>query len=107
MQEADVPGDVPAARVLLEESNGERRLVLSPRQMTVRFQPDVSRNEIEELLRTVGAAIVGELPVAPNTFIVELGPNGDVFEVSAALGEEAAVKYAEPELVELMSSRQS
>lgn len=85
------------------------RLLIEGRRLTVRFAPDISQGQIEELLRSHDVTVKRRLGFAPNLFEVAPAnsavPRGDIVELAGCLASHREVLYAEPALIEAISGR--
>ncbi len=91
---------VEAAGPLFKQS-GEGFAVFTNR-LTVRFLPEVTRSEAEELLGREALRVVDTMPYAPNTFLAEAPPSvGEgINGIAESLLATGRVVYAEPNLAQ-------
>lgn len=95
-----------AARVF---SDGER-ILLFDGSLNIRFQRDLPRAKITELLEQHGLEIVRSVPVAPNVFRVRSARDAhhtgqDPLHSGEQIQRLSEVIYSEPEFIEAMSHR--
>ena len=71
-------------------------------RLTVRFRPEVTRDQVQSLLERENLRVAQELNFAPNTFLVEADPSiGEgINQVAENLVSTGGVEYAEPNLAE-------
>ena len=79
-------------------------LKLAGRALTIKFQPELDRSEIDAFFERHSVKVRREFPFSKNTFLVDVGDE-KVLEKAKALNELEQVLYAEPNLVEPITSR--
>jgi thermitase len=105
--QADAIGDVPAgedsAPVFRDHTQG--RLLIGTHRLTVKFKGEISAEEAERRLGEQGLRILRPLAFAKNLYQVQVGVGQDALDIAATLQNDAAVEYAEPEMIEHLPSR--
>ncbi len=90
------------ARVYLQPSG---QVVIGTDRLTVRVGGPRTEAEAKAVLEKLGVRVVERLRLAPNLFIVAVPPGGDALEAAARLSDSGEVDFAEPEFIELISTR--
>jgi hypothetical protein len=90
------------ARVYLM-SGGQ--VALGTNRLTVHIEGNRSVEQARELLTRNGFRIVEQLMFGPNLFVVEVPDGDDAIDAAKRLSEIGEVKFAEPELIEMLSGR--
>ena len=100
---SDVPAGEDSAPVFRDIKQG--RLLIGTHRLTVKFKSDISTEEAERRLTEQGLTILRPLTFARNLYQVQVGAGQDAIDVAATLHDDAAVEYAEPEMIEHLPSR--
>lgn len=84
--------------------DNDGRLKIVSDLLNVKFDPSMSRNEVETVLKQFGLSVRRDLKFSPNLFTVS-GPGGETMEKARTLNDLDQVLYAEPVLIEAISQR--
>jgi hypothetical protein len=80
------------------------RLKIVSDALNVKFDPAVSRSDVESILKEHGLSVRRDLKFSPNLFTVS-GVGGDAVEKAKSLNTLDKVLYAEPVLIEALGQR--
>jgi hypothetical protein len=100
----ELPAGVPQAKVFVKPGG---RVVLGTNQLTIQLPDDPSEEQANAMLQPYGCHVVERLKFAPGLFQVAITEQaqGDTLDVANQLVEAGVAKFAEPVLIEAISSR--
>ncbi|HEY9246022.1 MAG TPA: hypothetical protein VIO11_04160, partial [Candidatus Methanoperedens sp.] len=89
-----------ASHVYSIENDPNSRIYLSD-QLTVKFKPDTSETEIEDIASSYGLEIVKEIEGSPKTYVFKLTPQAkeNPIKISNRLKESGKVELSEPNII--------
>jgi hypothetical protein len=84
--------------------DNDGRLKIVSDLLNVKFDPSMSRSDVESFLRQYGLSVRRDLKFSPNLFTVR-SSDADVMQKARTLNNLDKVLYAEPVLIEAMGQR--
>lgn len=84
--------------------DNDGRLKIVSNALNVKFDPSMSRSDVESILKDYGLSVRRDLKFSPNLFTV-IGAGGDAVEKAKTLNNLEKVLYAEPVLIEAIGQR--
>ena len=101
---ADVGAEIPRSKVFVRTGG---RLALDTNRLVVQLHGDLSQQQADKILKPYGCRVLSTLGFAPSMFRVEVtdSAHGDTLDVANALTVSGVCRFAEPELLEIMSGR--
>jgi hypothetical protein len=73
--------------------------------LTVQVADEQTAEQAQQLLQSHGFQIIDRLKLAPNLFVVKVPAGHDSVDAAQRLAASAEVKFAEPELIEMIPGR--
>lgn len=101
----EVPAESTGPRAQVFRRPGRDDYVLSLRRATVSLKPGASVEGLSGTFGSIGAKVIGKVPVGRATYTVSFDSNHDVFAGLDRLSELPDVEYAEPEFIEVIGPR--
>jgi hypothetical protein len=86
--------------------DNDGRLKIVSDALNVKFDPSMSRRDVESILKEYGLSVRRDLKFSPNLFTVS-GAGSDGVEKAKTLNNLDKVLYAEPVLIEAIGQRES
>jgi hypothetical protein len=95
------PGGTAESNVVVDNDG---RLKIVTDALNVKFEPSVSRGDVESILKEHGLSVRRDMKFSPNLFTVS-GAGGGTVEKAKTLNNLDKVLYAEPVLIEALGRR--